>query len=151
MTTANLVMEQKDWHVSTFRPDRKGLRKVLGDLEADIMDIVWAWGTATVRQVHNRLNKDRPLAYTTVMTVMSRLADKGILNKDKAGAAFVYKPSTTRDAFMESAVREVITGLLGDFSTPAINQFVASIETVYPEKLNELAKLVAERHQPLVS
>ena len=52
MSTANFVIEEPQWHVSTFHPGRLGLRKVMGDLEANIMEIIWTWGSATVRQVH---------------------------------------------------------------------------------------------------
>src|SRR5690349_7256712 len=62
----------------TFDPWKKGLRKILGDLEADVMEAIWALGQATVHDVHQRLaDANRELAYTTVMTVMSRLAEKG--------------------------------------------------------------------------
>ena len=69
-----------DRYQFTFDPRKKGLRKILGDLEADVMEAIWALGHATVHDVLERLAAaDRELAYTTVMTVMSRLADKGLL------------------------------------------------------------------------
>jgi predicted transcriptional regulator len=76
-------MDPKRYHF-TFDPRKKGLRKILGDLEADVMEAMWARGRATVHDVHERLAAaDRELAYTTVMTVMSRLADKGLLESGR--------------------------------------------------------------------
>ena len=61
-------MDPKRYHF-TFDPRKKGLRKILGDLEADVMEAIWACGRATVRDVHERLTAaDRELAYTTAMT-----------------------------------------------------------------------------------
>lgn len=128
-----------------YNPNKKGLRKVLGSLEADIMEVLWGWGRGTVREVHGRLNEERPLAYTTVMTVMSRLADKGLLLREKAGIAYIYHPTSTRDMFTQYTVRRIITDLLDDFSLPTMAQFVESVEKIHPDKMGELARLVAER------
>ena len=128
-----------------YNPNKKGLRKVLGNLEADIMEILWNWGRGTVREVHGRLNEDRPLAYTTIMTVMSRLADKGLLLREKAGIAYVYHPTSTREMFTQYTVGRIIADLLADFSKPAIAQFVESVGKIHPDKMGELARLIAER------
>jgi predicted transcriptional regulator len=125
-----------------FDPSKKGIRRVLGELEADIMEILWTHGPATVREVHERLNENRPLAYTTVMTVMSRLATKGLLAKTKDGAAFTYKAATSRDEFTAESVRSVIQGLLKDFSKPAMSQFVDSLRD--RNELEELERLLGE-------
>ena len=65
----------------------------LGDLEADIMSIVWEKGWTTVQDVKDALEPRRALAYTTVMTVMTRLADKGMLARQKKGRAYTYAPA----------------------------------------------------------
>ena len=128
-----------------YNPNKKGLRKVLGNLEADIMEILWDWGRGTVREVHGRLNEDRPLAYTTIMTVMSRLADKGLLRREKAGIAYIYHPTSTREMFTQYTVGRIITDLLDDFSKTAISQFIETIEKTHPDKMDELARLIGER------
>lgn len=125
-------------------PRRRGLRKILGELEHDIMAVLWNRGEATVRQVHEHLEKRRKLAYTTVMTVMSRLAAKGLLLKSKVGNAFVYTPTSTREEFTQSSLKSIFGGLLDDFSSPAIHQFVESLGSERPEDLDELARAVSE-------
>ena len=131
----------------TFNPNKKGLRKILGDLESDIMEIIWDNGDITVRQVFENLNEKRNLAYTTVMTVMSRLADKGLLEKVKEGAAFVYCAQFSREEFTQSTLKKVIGELLGDFAAPVISQFVDSVGDVQPDKLEELARLIEEKRK----
>src|SRR5690349_3278973 len=70
----------------------------LGDLEREIMTQLWAAGEPlTVRQVHERLSRDRELAYTTVMTVLDRLAKKDVVTQEKTDRAYRYAPARTRE------------------------------------------------------
>lgn len=131
----------------TFDPNKKGIRKILGDLETDIMEIIWAKGDLTVRQVYEIFKKERHSAYTTVMTVMSRLADKGLLKKLKQGNAFIYRATTTRDEFTESTLKKLINELMEDFAAPAISQFLDSMENVDPEKMEELSRIIEEKRK----
>jgi predicted transcriptional regulator len=85
-----------------------------GPLEAAVMDAVWGAGEPiTVRAVVDGLNsrRDEPLAYTTVMTVMGRLAEKGVLRRRKQGRGFLYEASAPDAAGL--AVKEVL-GTYGD-------------------------------------
>src|SRR5205807_8427342 len=77
----------------------RDLEKVVGPLGAEVVEANVALGPATVRQILERLNavRSQPLAYTTVMTVMSRLADKGILTRRAEGRGYVYE-AASRDA-----------------------------------------------------
>jgi predicted transcriptional regulator len=132
----------------TFNPNQKGLRKILGDLETDIMEVMWATRKATVRQVHQRLKTRREIAYTTVMTVMGRLADKGLLAKRRDGNAFVYRATVSLEMFTQSTIKRIINELLSDFATPAISQFIDAVDSEQPEKIEELARLLeAKRNE----
>lgn len=131
----------------TFDPNKRGLEKILGELETRIMEIVWEKEEVTVRQVYEKLQDERDLAYTTVMTVMSRLAEKGLLKRMKAGAAFVYRPVSSRKEFTESTVKKIMGELLRDFTSPAISQFVDSVQREDPEKMEELARLIQAKRR----
>ena len=131
----------------TFDPRKKGLRKILGDLEADVMEAIWARGRATVHDVHERLAADRELAYTTVMTVMSRLADKGLLEKWKDGAAYVYVPAASKDEFTRRTVGTVLSELLDDFTAPAMSQFVEFMGEQDEAAIEALAKAIEEKRR----
>ena len=82
-----------------------------GDLEAVVMDHLWSNGEPlTVREVLERIDRDRPLAYTTVLTVMDNLHRKGFLTREKAGRAFRYQPSKDRSAHAAELMHELLTG-----------------------------------------
>ncbi|WP_101829609.1 BlaI/MecI/CopY family transcriptional regulator [Frankia canadensis] len=81
----------------------------LGDLEAEIMDRVWsAREPVAVRDVRGLL--DRPLAYTTVMTVMDRLYRKGWLTRERSGRSYLYQPALSRSAYTARMMSEVLSG-----------------------------------------
>lgn len=97
----------------------------LGPLEAEVMAVLWqSNGPVFVREVVQRLNAGRtaPLAYTTVMTVLSRLAGKGILVREQQGRGYVYSPAVADTA--EIAVR----GVLAEFGDAALARFVERVE-----------------------
>lgn len=98
---------------------------VLGPLEREVMEIVWDLGEpCSVREVLVRLNgrRDDDLAYTTVMTTMSRLADKGLLQREQQGRSYLYEPSVDGPAGV--AVRTVIRR----FGDAALAEFVEEAE-----------------------
>ncbi|WP_329295811.1 BlaI/MecI/CopY family transcriptional regulator [Streptomyces pseudovenezuelae] len=81
----------------------------LGDLEAEIMDRLWTWNRpSTVREVVDDLNKTRPIAYTTVMTVANILHTKGWLlrTKQERGRAWLYSPVRSREAYAAALMED---------------------------------------------
>jgi predicted transcriptional regulator len=104
-------------HGIPFRltPDSAGLEKLLGPLEVQVMQIIWQDDRSTVKKVHRKLSQHRDIAYTTVMTTMSRLAEKGILRRHREGLAFVYAAAITEDAFIAQMVEQVMASLMRDY------------------------------------
>jgi predicted transcriptional regulator len=81
----------------------------LGDLEAVIMDRLWEWGRpALVREMVDALHEDRPLAYTTVMTVMENLYRKGWLRRERDGRAWRYEPTGSRSGYTAALMNEAL-------------------------------------------
>ncbi len=122
--------------------------KILGDLEAEIMEIAWQAGALSVRDVLARLSKRKKIAYTTIMTVMSRLYDKGILKRkmDKSGA-FMYLPAQDKESFLARSSEKIIKSFLREYGDVAVAQFVDIIETAdtkqsaeWKSKLRDLVK-----------
>lgn len=114
---------------ASFRYNQAGLRKFLGDLECEIMELVWkkANPTVTVRDIYDTLRQQRQIAYTTVMTTMVRLSEKGLLRiVDRAGLANCYAPVQDREDFINSAVAMVLDIFLRDFPD-ASNDYLASL------------------------
>jgi len=81
----------------------------LGELEAVIMDRLWTWGRpALVREVVDDLHRDRPLAYTTVMTVMENLHRKGWLRRERDGRAWHYEPTGSRSGYTAALMNDAL-------------------------------------------
>ena len=115
----DVIAVPNDPDFNVFRPDRPGIRKVLGDLEAEIMDAVWrrpngVW--VTVREIWDELHPQRLIMYTTVMNTMTRLARKRLLVAERRGKAFAYRPALSREAFVDHFVGEAIEHLMLNFS-----------------------------------
>lgn len=118
---------------------------LLGDLEAAIMAVVWQRGEVTVREVRDALAPTRPLAYTTVMTVMSRLAHKGVLMTRKQGKTFYYHAAAaTPDDFVSQRAQQAVQNLLASYGDVAIAQFLRAIDSVDPERLAALRALAEQ-------
>jgi predicted transcriptional regulator len=113
----------------------------MGELEARVMDIVWDHGGwLTPAEVHRRLTRRRTLAYTTVMTVLVRLYDKGLLERRRDGRAYAYHSIQSR----EEDAAEHMTRLLsaaGDRST-ALSSFVSSLS---PGERAQLRRVLGRR------
>lgn len=122
-----------------------GEQKYLGELQARIMEIAWAHTTITVRDVHEALGSERNLAYTTVMTVMSRLADQGVLARELEGKTYLYRPACTRDEFRAGISSTIVNDLVADFGDLALSQFVDALERADPVRLESLRKFFGER------
>jgi predicted transcriptional regulator len=105
--------------ISVFRPDRPGIRKVLGDLEAEIMELLWEHpinlGT-TVREVFEVLYERRRMAYTPVMNTMTRMAKKHLLRVEKQDTAYVYYPVLAQQEFIDGFVGRILENLFVNFS-----------------------------------
>ncbi len=107
---------------------RRGPRHAILDLaplELDCMTAIWSLGAATVRDVQDKLMATRPRAYTTVMTIMDRLAQKGIVNRQKVGRAYRYQANLSCDEARVSAVQKVVAGFF-DGSTEALASHLAT-------------------------
>ncbi|MFE2443860.1 BlaI/MecI/CopY family transcriptional regulator [Stenotrophomonas sp. NPDC087984] len=106
----------------------------LGELEAEIMHRLWAWGRpATARDVLVDLSKKRPIAYSTVKTVADILHSKGMLKRHKEGRAWVYEPTCTRQEYTASQMQEALGG-----NPDPVGTLVSFIEQITPEEANAL-------------
>ncbi|ABU57382.1 MULTISPECIES: BlaI/MecI/CopY family transcriptional regulator [Roseiflexus] len=128
-----------------FSPTKDGLVKVLGPLETDIMQIIWQDERSTVKKVHRKLSQQREIAYTTVMTTMSRLAEKGVLRRHREGLAYVYTPAITESDFVTMVVQQVLDGLLDDYSTTAIDYMIDYLARRNPKELRRIQQTIQAR------
>lgn len=119
----------------------------LGDLEADIMNVLWDLGSGTVQDVLEALTPRRALAYTTVMTVMTRLTQKGYLSRRREGRSFVYTPATSREQVAESALGAVVQRLYQGATGKAIAHLLELEAGVDDEELARLEALIRAKRK----
>src|SRR5580698_2698383 len=86
-------------------------RDVPPPLELLCLNALWTLGQGNVRDVQQIVMRTRPLAYTTIMTVLDRLVRKGKLSRLKTGRAFVYRPEASREEMRRAALRELVDSL----------------------------------------
>src|SRR5215467_14713630 len=86
-------------------------RDVPPPLELLCLKALWSLQEGNVRDVQQIVARARPLAYTTIMTVLDRLVRKGKITRRKVGRAFVYAPQASRDSMRRAAIRELLDGL----------------------------------------
>jgi BlaI family transcriptional regulator, penicillinase repressor len=136
--------------VSAFKPHNKGLTKLFGSLEADIITVIWDRHKASARDVFEALrDQGQRLSYGAVKTVLDRLVKKQVLARAMVGDQYIYQALLDREEFTRSAVREIIDSLLASFGDPVYAQFLDQIQGADPEQLERLAQLIeqAEAHK----
>src|SRR5579864_3258326 len=94
----------------------------LAPLELDCMNTLWPIGEGTVREIRDLLAARRPRAYTTIMTIMDRLARKGVVERVKAGRAFVYRPRLSVEEARAQALGQVLDNFFGGSKEALIAQ-----------------------------
>jgi predicted transcriptional regulator len=119
---------------------------VLTEQELEIMKIVWARESATVRDVYETLRARRRVAYTTVMTMMRILERKGHLKVSRADRAFVYRPARPRQRVLAEMVREFVDRVFGGAAEPLVQHLVRD-RHLTEEDLRDIAKQLKSRER----
>ena len=116
--------------------------RYLGALQAEVMAILWEKGEATVREVVERLNRRRKqkLAYTTVLTLVSRLWTRGLLAREPDGRGYRYQPTKNRDELLADLSDELIDRLFSDFGEIAVARLGTRLDALDIERQEALRK-----------
>ena len=122
--------------------DQRGAVVSLGPLESRVMDIAWRRGAVTVREVADELEPVTDSAYTTIMTVMSRLVEKGLLKRSTRARAYVYRATMSKQLYDEALSRMRVRNLITEFGETAIAQFAEELEEVDPERARRLGEML---------
>lgn len=120
---------------------------VLGPLGAAIMRIVWAQGESTVRSVADQLEQEirRPHAYTTVMTILGRLYERGLLDRTKVGRGYRYRPRGDESELLASMGERAVDQIVERYGTAALRRFAHHLADLDP---NLRARLLELADQP---
>ena len=113
-----------------FSPSSASPTRVLGPLESDIMEVIWRRGPSTVSQVHKELRARKNIAYTTVMTTMSRLATKKLLDQDKSLPSYLYSARLDRSSFDSYVASGIVEALLAEYRTIFIDCLISNLGTL---------------------
>lgn len=132
--------------MQNFKYEGSGLNRFFGPLEAKIMEILWNNAEEmTIKDVQQKLDKEaKANNFNTVMTVMNRLVDKGILQKKAVARSYQYKPVVTREAFMETQSKELTLDLIEEFGSLAVTHMVDALDKVDPGLLDQLEQKIKE-------
>ena len=132
-----------------FKPNARGVKQVLGELEAEVMNLLWQQPDQSVVEVEERLRRKRDIAHTTVLTTLDRMHRKGYLSRKKQGKAFIYSPRYTREEFERGLAQEVLSALLVGMGEPVLSTFIDLVgeDGGKLDKLEALIKQKREGHK----
>ena len=119
-------------------------KATLTDQELEIMKIVWSLNEATVRDVYERLLERRKIAYTTVMTLMKILENKGHLKKSSSERAHVYRPTQPKQQVIGGMVRDFVNRVFNGSAEPLLVHLVED-EGLSEKELAEIVRLAKRK------
>jgi predicted transcriptional regulator len=131
-----------------WRESNGPLRAALGNLEREVMDVVWQTGETTVKAVQSAL--PRPVAYTTVMTTLDRLFKKGFVARTRCGRAFLYQALRTREQTEAAVAGGMMSGLFtGPSAVPILSNLVDAVgnQDGGADLLDALEEMVREKRR----
>jgi len=112
--------------------------------ELAIMKVLWQRGKATVREVYEVLRKERPLAYTTVLTMMGILEHKGYVKKTAGAKAYIYSPTRPQEQVVGGLVKDFV-GRVFDGSAQPLLVHLIETQNLSAQELQDLRKLLREK------
>lgn len=114
---------------------------IQGELQAQIMTALWRLETGTVEQVRSALPQRYRSAYTTVQTVLNRLAERGFLARKRVGQAIVYRPKLTESQYLSRTIRHTLASATPDARQAALAQLISGLRD---SERADLQRLTAE-------
>ncbi|CAG7653297.1 BlaI/MecI/CopY family transcriptional regulator [Paenibacillus allorhizosphaerae] len=128
--------------IRKFNVYERGLNRFFGPLEAKIMNVLWNSSEIAIKDVQARLERDQSINFNTVMTVMNRLVDKGILTKRTVGRTSLYRPLLSKEHFMENQSKELTHELIEEFGPLVVNHMIEALEEADQDLLEQLEQKI---------
>jgi predicted transcriptional regulator len=123
------------------------MRKVLSPLEQEVMNVVWELETCSIRDVVDKLNQEKKLAYTTVATLLQRLFEKGLVNRNNQNSVLSYTPKVSKEMYGKKMAKSFIQTFISSFGEAAIVSFAESIDKLPKDKKDYLLQLLEKRNE----
>ena len=124
----------------------KPKKPILTEQELEIMKIVWRTGSVTVRDVYEELLSRRKIAYTTVMTMMGVLEQKGHLKKSAEERAYVYTPAQPQREVVGNMVQEFVKRVFNGSAKPLLVHLIED-KKISPEEIDEISRLFKDKRR----
>ena len=118
-----------------------------GELQIQIMAALWRIEAGTVEDVRMAMPARYRSAYNTVQTVLNRLGDRGLLKRERRGAAYVYRPALSEAEYLTRSIRQALAGASTDARETALAQLVGALEEPEFTQLQERAREIARRRR----
>ncbi len=115
----------------------------LGGRQLAVMRVLWAQGEATVAEVQQSLDLERPLAYSTVATVISRLEKKGLVTHRAEGRIYHYRPTVSEHGMGQTLLGDLVERVFGGSPAELVSHLLDS-DQVDAEELDRIKQLVRE-------
>ncbi|HLD01553.1 MAG TPA: BlaI/MecI/CopY family transcriptional regulator [Patescibacteria group bacterium] len=116
----------------------------LGELEKQIMDILWDYKSCSTRDILTILERDKKLAYTTVATILQRLFDKGLLTRKEDKSGHLYSPRLSKEKYSRNIAQSFLKNFIDSFGDTAIASFANSIDKLPVRKREYFLKILDE-------
>ncbi|MGN7938385.1 BlaI/MecI/CopY family transcriptional regulator [Virgibacillus sp. 6R] len=124
--------------IKKFNYSGEGLSRFFGPLEAKILELLWEGEELSIKEVQQRLEAEKKVNFNTVMTVMKRLVDKGVLQRRTKGRTSFFKPIQSRDEFFEAQSKKLTENLLDEFGGVVITHMLDSLTDVDEKLMDQL-------------
>ncbi len=123
------------------------LQKTLSPLEQEAMNIVWELKECSIRDVLKQFNHEKKLAYTTAATLLQRLFEKGLVNRNNQNTILSYTPKVSKEMYGKKMAKSFIQSFISSFGEIAIVSFAESIDKLPKEKRDYLLELLEKQHE----
>lgn len=120
-------------------------QRPLGDLEMEIMKVLWQREETTGKLVWELVNSSRKAALTTVLTVMERLTQKGLISKNKNNGLFVYRPLLSKEEFTKASSEKLLKDYLEISSSSLMASFVDALAEMEPDGIERLSEFIEKK------
>lgn len=130
--------------INKFKMNENGLNRFFGPLEAKIMEILWNHEEMSIKDVQRILEQEKMTNFNTVMTVMNRLVEKGILQKRAEGRSSLFKPVQSRIDFLNAQSKEMTHELMDEFGNVVVSHMLDALEEVDEDLVAKLEQKIME-------
>ena len=121
----------------------------LGSLEFEVMRVLWEKGEATGKEVWKEINALRKTALTTVLTVIERLSNKGLVEKTKTEGPFIYRPVLTGEEFTRRALGRMLKDYMRVSTTSLLTSFLDALTETDPDGIERLSEFIKKKRREL--